>query len=108
VAAFDLSMILKAAKTQADQRIVGPLHVQFVMGMRDAMPVARGVFEFYVETPTRRGKRRHFSRARGCRAEGARVALRVQPWRSSSGRVRRWWGKLRGLSSRTVNCQTAH
>lgn len=50
VEAFDLSMIFKAAEMEADQRIVGPLHVQFVMGVRNAMPVDRRVFEFYVET----------------------------------------------------------
>jgi 3-keto-5-aminohexanoate cleavage enzyme len=30
--------------------IEGPLHVQFVMGIRNAMPVDREVFEFYVRT----------------------------------------------------------
>ena len=31
-------------------QIVGPLHVQFVMGIKNAMPVDREVFEFYVRT----------------------------------------------------------
>jgi uncharacterized protein (DUF849 family) len=31
-------------------RIKGPLHVQFVMGVRNAMPVDRDVFLFYVKT----------------------------------------------------------
>jgi len=50
VEAFDLSMIFQAARMEADGRIVGPLHVQFVMGIKNAMPVDRRVFEFYVET----------------------------------------------------------
>ena len=50
VEAFDLSMIFQAARMEADGRIVGPLHVQFVMGIENAMPVDRRVFEFYVET----------------------------------------------------------
>ena len=50
VEAFDLSMIFQAAKMEGDGRIAGPLHVQFVMGIRNAMPADRRVFEFYVET----------------------------------------------------------
>ena len=50
VEAFDLSMIFQAAKMEADGRITGPLHVQFVMGIKNAMPVDREVFEFYVKT----------------------------------------------------------
>ena len=50
VEAFDLSMIFQAAAMQADGRIEGPLHVQFVMGIKNAMPVDRRAFEFYVET----------------------------------------------------------
>jgi uncharacterized protein (DUF849 family) len=47
---FDLSMIFQAARMQAEGRIRGRLHVQFVMGIRNAMPVDRRVLEFYVET----------------------------------------------------------
>ena len=50
VEAFDLSMIFQAAKMEGDGRIQGPLHVQFVMGVKNAMPVDRRVFDFYVET----------------------------------------------------------
>jgi len=50
VEAFDLSMIFKAAEMAKDGRIVGPLHVQFVMGVKNAMPVDRPTFEFYVAT----------------------------------------------------------
>ncbi len=50
VEAFDLSMIFQAVAMQKDGRIKGPLHVQFVMGVKNAMPVDRDVFEFYVRT----------------------------------------------------------
>jgi len=50
VEAFDLSMIFQAAKMEQEGQIVGPLHVQFVMGIKNAMPVDREVFEFYVRT----------------------------------------------------------
>jgi 3-keto-5-aminohexanoate cleavage enzyme len=50
VEAFDLSMIFQAARMEQEGQIVGPLHVQFVMGIKNAMPVDREVFEFYVRT----------------------------------------------------------
>lgn len=50
VEAFDLSMIFQAAAMQKTGKIKGPLHVQFVMGVKNAMPVDRDVFEFYVKT----------------------------------------------------------
>jgi 3-keto-5-aminohexanoate cleavage enzyme len=50
VEAFDLSMIFKAAELAKSGLIVGPLHVQFVMGVKNAMPVDRPAFEFYVAT----------------------------------------------------------
>jgi 3-keto-5-aminohexanoate cleavage enzyme len=50
VEAFDLSMIFKASALRREGRIKGPLHVQFVMGVKNAMPVDRDVFEFYVRT----------------------------------------------------------
>ncbi len=50
VEAFDLSMIFQAAAMARDGRIKAPLHVQFVMGVKNAMPVDRDVFDFYVRT----------------------------------------------------------
>jgi len=50
IEAFDLSMIFRAAAMQKEGKISGPLHVQFVMGVKNAMPVDRDVFEFYVRT----------------------------------------------------------
>jgi uncharacterized protein (DUF849 family) len=50
IEAFDLSMIFKAVELERTGKIEGPLHVQFVMGVRNAMPVDREVLEFYVKT----------------------------------------------------------
>ncbi|MCB2010097.1 MAG: 3-keto-5-aminohexanoate cleavage protein [Geminicoccaceae bacterium] len=50
IEAFDLSMIFKAVEMEKAGLIRGPLHVQFVMGVKNAMPVDRASFEFYVET----------------------------------------------------------
>ena len=50
IEAFDLSMIHQAAAMARDGRVAGPLHVQFVMGVRNAMPVDRPAFEFFVAT----------------------------------------------------------
>ena len=48
--AFDLSMIFKAAEMQRGGQMKGPLHVQFVMGVKNAMPADRAAFEFYIAT----------------------------------------------------------
>lgn len=50
IEAFDLSMIFKAVEMEKAGSIKGPLHVQFVMGVRNAMPVDRETFEFYLAT----------------------------------------------------------
>jgi len=50
VEAFDLSMIFQAVAMQKAGKIAAPLHIQFVMGVKNAMPVDREVFEFYVKT----------------------------------------------------------
>jgi uncharacterized protein (DUF849 family) len=50
IEAFDLSMIFKAVEMAKAGAIVAPLHVQFVMGVKNAMPVDRPTFEFYIAT----------------------------------------------------------
>jgi 3-keto-5-aminohexanoate cleavage enzyme len=46
IEAFDLSMIFKAIEMQRAGKIKGPLHVQFVMGVKNAMPVDRECSNF--------------------------------------------------------------
>ncbi len=50
IEAFDLSMIFQAVKMQHEGKIKAPLHVQFVMGVKNAMPVDRETFDYYVKT----------------------------------------------------------
>lgn len=50
IEAFDLSMIFRAAQMEKDGLIESPLHVQFVMGVKNAMPADREVLDFYVKT----------------------------------------------------------
>lgn len=47
---FDLSMLFKAVEMADAGALDHPLHVQFVMGVKNAMPVDRAVFDFYVDT----------------------------------------------------------
>jgi uncharacterized protein (DUF849 family) len=53
IEAFDLSHIFQAARMAGDGRLKGPLYIQFVMGVKNAMPVDKPVFDFYVETVKR-------------------------------------------------------
>jgi 3-keto-5-aminohexanoate cleavage enzyme len=50
---FDLSHIHQAAKMAKDSRLKNPLYVQFVMGVKNAMPVDRETFDFYIKTVER-------------------------------------------------------
>ncbi|MDB2690548.1 3-keto-5-aminohexanoate cleavage protein [Planktomarina temperata] len=48
VEAFDLSHILQALHLHDEGKLFGKLYVQFVMGVKNAMPADRAVFDFYV------------------------------------------------------------
>ncbi len=50
IEAFDLSHIHKAAQMAHAGQILGTPYVQFVMGVKNAMPVDRDVFEYYIRT----------------------------------------------------------
>jgi uncharacterized protein (DUF849 family) len=53
IEAFDLSHIHQAAKMQADGRLAKDVYVQFVMGVKNAMPVDKETFDFYIQTMKR-------------------------------------------------------
>ncbi len=53
IEAFDLSHIFQAAKMHKAGQIRDVPYVQFVMGVKNAMPVDREVFDFYVHTVRR-------------------------------------------------------
>lgn len=53
IEAFDLSHIHQAAAMNRDGRLAGKLYIQFVMGVKNAMPVDRDVFDYYLKTVKR-------------------------------------------------------
>ena len=63
IEAFDLSMIFKAVEMQKSGQIKAPLLVQFVMGVKNAMPVDREAFEFYIATLKRLAPDAHWTAA---------------------------------------------
>ncbi len=50
IEAFDLSHIVQACAMQKDGRLRGSLYVQFVMGVKNAMPADEKIFDFYIQT----------------------------------------------------------
>jgi uncharacterized protein (DUF849 family) len=48
IEAFDLSHILQAIRLHGEGKLFGRLYVQFVMGVKNAMPCDKEVFDFYV------------------------------------------------------------
>jgi len=53
IEAFDLSHIFQAAKMCGDGRLRSKPYIQFVMGVKNAMPVDQDVFDFYIKTTKR-------------------------------------------------------
>lgn len=49
IEAFDLSHILHAIRLHEAGKLFGNLYVQFVMGVKNAMPCDREIFDFYVK-----------------------------------------------------------
>lgn len=80
VEAFDLSHIHQAAQMLSDGRLAGPLYVQFVMGVKNAMPADRNVFDYYVET-----MERLLPNSEWCAAGIGRHQLEVNEWCVAAG-----------------------
>jgi len=80
IEAFDLSHIFQAAKMQEDGRLKGPVYVQFVMGVKNAMPVDREVFDFYIRT-----MQRLLPDSEWCAAGIARHQIEVNEWCVAAG-----------------------
>ncbi|MGO4917241.1 3-keto-5-aminohexanoate cleavage protein [Pseudogemmobacter sp. W21_MBD1_M6] len=53
IEAFDLGHIVQATRMAADGRLAGPLYVQFVMGVKNAMPADEPILDFYIRTLNR-------------------------------------------------------
>ncbi|MEM7427385.1 MAG: 3-keto-5-aminohexanoate cleavage protein [Pseudomonadota bacterium] len=80
IEAFDLSHIFQAVKMVEDGRLKGPLYVQFVMGVKNAMPVDKDVFDFYVKTVKRLAPD-----AKWCGAGIGRNQIVLNEWCISNG-----------------------
>ncbi len=80
IEAFDLSHIFKAAEMNRDGRIPGKLYVQFVMGVKNAMPCDREVFDYYIKTVQRLAPD-----AEWCAAGIGRHQIEVNEWCIASG-----------------------
>ena len=81
IEAFDLSHIFQAAKMHADGRIADTPYVQFVMGVKNAMPVDREVFDFYIHTV----KRLFGDNTPWCAAGIGAQQLTLNEWAVASG-----------------------
>ena len=81
IEAFDLSHILKAAEMQAKGQLTGTPYVQFVMGVKNAMPADRDVFDYYIKTV----KRLFGEAAQWCAAGIGPAQIVLNDWAVSSG-----------------------
>ncbi len=77
---FDLSHIFQAAAMKRDGKLKGPLYVQFVMGVKNAMPADREVFDFYVNT-----LRRLLPDAQWCAAGIGAAQILLNEWCIAAG-----------------------
>jgi len=80
IEAFDLSHILQAIDLHASGTLYGNLYVQFVMGVKNAMPVDKAVFDFYVSAMKQRAPN-----AQWCAAGIGAGQLIVNEWAIAAG-----------------------
>ncbi|GAA6178077.1 3-keto-5-aminohexanoate cleavage protein [Sulfitobacter pacificus] len=80
IEAFDLGHIVHAARMAADGRLKGPLYVQFVMGVKNAMPADEPIFDFYIET-----LKRLAPDAQWCAAGIGPAQLTINEWSIAKG-----------------------
>ncbi|MEM0948109.1 MAG: 3-keto-5-aminohexanoate cleavage protein [Pseudomonadota bacterium] len=80
IEAFDLSHIFQAVKMQTDGRLKGPLYVQFVMNVKNAMPADKPSFDFFIET-----LKRLAPDAEWCAAGIGPAQIQVNEWCIAAG-----------------------
>ncbi|NDR56204.1 3-keto-5-aminohexanoate cleavage protein [Aliiruegeria sabulilitoris] len=80
VEAFDLSHLLQAIRMHRAGELFGKLYVQFVMGVKNAMPVDREVFDFYVHVMKTRAPEGEW-----CAAGIGAAQLTVNEWAIAAG-----------------------
>lgn len=81
IEAFDLSHILKAKEMADHGQLLGTPYVQFVMGVKNAMPVDRDVFDYYIHTV----KRLFGADAPWCAAGIGRHQITLNEWAVAAG-----------------------
>ena len=81
IEAFDLSHIFKAKEMQTKAQLIGTPYVQFVMGVKNAMPADRPVFDYYIDTV----KRLFGADAPWCAAGIGPAQLVLNEWAVASG-----------------------
>ncbi|MEM9585582.1 MAG: 3-keto-5-aminohexanoate cleavage protein [Pseudomonadota bacterium] len=80
IEAFDLSHILHAIRLHAAGKLFGRLYVQFVMGVKNAMPADKQIFDFYVQTVKSRAPD-----AAWCAAGIGPAQIEVNEWAIAAG-----------------------
>jgi 3-keto-5-aminohexanoate cleavage enzyme len=80
IEAFDLSHIVQATAMQRDGRLQGPLYVQFVMGVKNAMPADEPILDFYIQT-----LKRLSPDAQWCAAGIGQAQILVNEWAIKKG-----------------------
>ena len=80
IEAFDLGHVYQAAAMVGDGRLPSRLHVQFVMGVRNAMPVDREAFDFFMHL-----RRRLLPEATWCAAGIGAGQIVVNEWCIAEG-----------------------
>ena len=80
VEAFDLSHILTAIRMHGQNELYGKLYVQFVMGVKNAMPADKEVFDLYVKIMNERAPK-----AEWCAAGIGAYQIIVNEWAIAAG-----------------------
>ncbi|MDR5894307.1 3-keto-5-aminohexanoate cleavage protein [Halomonas mongoliensis] len=80
IEAFDLSHIHQAVNLSKQGKLKAPLYVQFVMGVKNAMPADRPTFDFYIET-----LKRLAPDAQWCGAGVGPNQLKLNEWSIAAG-----------------------
>jgi len=80
VEAFDLSHILAAIRMHDQNELYGKLYVQFVMGVKNAMPADKEVFDLYVKLMEKRAPK-----AEWCAAGIGANQIIVNEWAIAAG-----------------------
>lgn len=80
IEAFDLSHILHAIRMSGEGKLFGKLYVQFVMGVKNAMPADREVFDFYAKIMAERAPQ-----AEWCAAGIGPNQIVVNEWAIAAG-----------------------